>query len=48
VAEQLKAISRGVQHMGEELSTVSETAKKRLSWLTNIKQRASGRASQDD
>lgn len=48
VAEQLKAISRGVQHMGEELSTVSETAKKRLSWLTNIKQRASGRASQDE
>lgn len=48
VAEQLKAISRGVQHMGEELSTVSETAKKRLSWLTNIKQRASGQASQDE
>ena len=37
VAEQLKEITRGVQHMGKGLSEVSETAKLRLDWLRNIK-----------
>ena len=40
VAEQLKAITLGVQHMGQELSSVSETAKQRLNWLKNIKSKA--------
>ena len=40
VTEQLKAITLGVQHMGQELSEVSETAKQRLNWLKNIKSKA--------
>ena len=40
VAEQLKEITQGVQFMGRELSAVSDTAKQRLSWLTNLKKKS--------
>ena len=41
VAQQLKEITRGVEHMGQELSEVSTTAKQRLAWLTNLKNKPS-------
>jgi len=48
VAEQLKEITQGVQHMGQGLSEVSETAKLRLDWLRNIKNKTKKKIVEDE
>jgi hypothetical protein len=48
VAEQLKAITQGVQHMGQGLAEVSETAKLRLDWLRNIKSKSKKKTVADE